>query len=117
MPLNVLDAHYQSFEKEILPICQQQGIAVVGMKSFADGNLFKSGANVTPQEALRYSLSLPVATLISGIDTLEILEQNLGAARDFGPISSAEPSDVLARTAEAAKAGPHEPFKTKHDYD
>src|SRR4051794_1795287 len=83
MPLNVLDAHYQSFEKEILPICQQQGIAVVGMKSFADGNLFKSGAKVSPQEALRYSLSLPVATLISGIDTLEILEQNLGVARDF----------------------------------
>jgi aryl-alcohol dehydrogenase-like predicted oxidoreductase len=117
MPLNVLDAHYRSFEHEIVPICQEQGIAVVGMKSFADGHLFKSGANVTPEEALHYVMSLPIATLISGIDTMDVLEQNLAAARNFKPMTEDEKKALLARTAEAAKAGAHEPFKTTRQYD
>lgn len=116
MPLNALDAHYASFEKEILPICQEQGIAVIGMKSFADGHLLKSGAPVTPNEALRYTLGLPIATMVSGIDTFEILEQNLAAARDFVPLTADERADLLARTAPFA-SGAHEPFKTTRDYD
>ena len=117
MPLNVLDAHYESFEREIIPICQEQGIAIVGMKSFTDGHLFKSGADVTPQEALRYVMDLPIATVISGIDTQEILHQNLAIARNFTPMTAAEKAALLARTAEAAKTGAHEPFKTKKDYE
>jgi predicted aldo/keto reductase-like oxidoreductase len=117
MPLNCLDAHYESFEREILPICQEQGIAVVGMKSFADGHVFNSGANVTPAEALRYAMGLPIATMISGMDTMEILEQNLAIARDFTPLSESERADLLARTAKAATNGVYEPFKTKKDYD
>jgi aryl-alcohol dehydrogenase-like predicted oxidoreductase len=117
MPLNLLDAHYESFEREIVPICQEQGIAILGMKSFADGHIFESGANVTPAEALRYVMDLPIATIISGIDTMEILEQNLEIARNFSPLSKAEKSALLARTAGAATAGLHEPFKTKKDYD
>ena len=117
MPLNALDAHYASFEREIVPICQEQGIAVIGMKSFADGHIFSSGANITPAEALRYAMSLPIATLVSGIDSMEVLEQNLAAARDFTPMTDEERRDLLARTAEAARSGAHEPFKTTRDYD
>jgi aryl-alcohol dehydrogenase-like predicted oxidoreductase len=117
MPLNVLDAHYASFEREIVPICQEQGIAVIGMKSFADGHIFKSGADVTPAEALRYAMSLPIASLVSGIDSMAVLEQNLAAARDFTPMTDEERRALLARTAAAARSGSHEPFKTTRDYD
>jgi uncharacterized protein len=117
MPLNVLDAHYDSFEREIVPICQEQGIAIVGMKSFADGHLFKAGANVTPAEALRYAMDLPIATMISGMDTMEVLEQNLEIARNFSPMSEAERAELLERTAVAAKGGEYEPFKTKKDFE
>src|SRR6476620_7594940 len=85
MPLNVLDAHHASFEREIVPLCQEQNIAVLAMKSFADGHLFRSGSDITPQEALRYAMSLPVATVVSGMESLEILNQNLEIARNFTP--------------------------------
>jgi uncharacterized protein len=117
MPLNVLDAHWNSFEREILPICQQQGIAIIGMKSFAGGNLLKNGVDVTPQEALRYSMSLPVATVVSGMDSMEVLEQNLAVARSFSPMGDEERSALLARTAASAKDGKYELFKTAHDFD
>ena len=117
MPLNVLDAHYASFEREILPLCQQQGIAVIAMKSMADGHLLKCGANVTAEEALRYVMSLPVATVISGMDSMAILEQNLAFTRAFQPLTDAERADLLSRTAEAASDGAYEPFKTTRDYD
>ncbi len=117
MPLNVFDAHYASFEREILPLCQEQGIGVVGMKSMADGHLFESGAQITPAEALRYALNLPLSTLVSGIDTLEILEENLAVARDLRPFSEEERADLLARSAPASADGRFEPFKTTRNYD
>ncbi|HEY8447674.1 MAG TPA: aldo/keto reductase [Thermomicrobiales bacterium] len=117
MPLNVLDAHYASFEREILPICQEQGIAVIAMKSLADGHLLHSGANVTPAEALRYTMSLPVATVVSGIDSMEVLEKNVATARNFTPLTDEERADILARTAAVARDGKFEPFKTTRDYD
>lgn len=117
MPLNVLDAHYASFEREIIPICQEQGIAVLGMKSFADGYLFQSGAGITPQEAMRYTMSLPVATVVSGMDSLEVLHQNLEIARTFTPLTDAEREELLSRSAEAAADGAYERFKTTRQYD
>lgn len=117
MPLNVLDAHWNSFEHEILPLCQKQGIAVIGMKSFAAGDIFKSGIDVTPQEALRYAMSLPVATVISGMDSMDVLEQNLAVARSFTPLSDRERSDLLKRTASVAPDGTFERFKTTRDFD
>ncbi len=117
MPLNVLDAHYASFEREILPLCQEQGIAVVAMKSLADGHLLKSGAEVTPAEAIRYAMSLPVATVISGMDSLEVLEQNLATARAFTPLTDAERADLLSRTVDASRDGAFELFKTTRNYD
>ena len=117
MPLNVLDAHYASFEREIIPICQEQGIAVLGMKSFADGYLFQSGAGITPQEAMRYTMSLPVATVVSGMDSLEVLHQNLEIARTFTPLTDVEREELLSRSAEAAADGAYERFKTTRQYD
>jgi aryl-alcohol dehydrogenase-like predicted oxidoreductase len=116
MPLNVLDAHYESFEQEIVPLCQEQGIAIIAMKSFAAGELFESGADVTPAEALRYTMSLPVATVVSGMDTMAILEQNLAVARSFTPLPAAERKALLARTKPYA-TGAHETFKTSRKYD
>jgi aryl-alcohol dehydrogenase-like predicted oxidoreductase len=117
MPLNVFDAHYASFEREILPLCQEQGIAVIGMKSFAAGDVFKTGGGVTPAEALRYAMSLPVATVVSGIDSMDILNQNLDIARTFTPLSDAERADILRRSEPFAMQGEFERFKTNRDFD
>ncbi len=117
MPLNVFDAHHASFEREILPLCAEQGIAALAMKSFADGHLFRSGAGITPQEALRYAMSLPVATVVSGMESLTILAQNLEIARTFEPLTEVERVDILERSRPFAGGGTHEPFKSSRDYD
>ena len=117
MPLNVLDAHWRSFAKEIVPICQEQGIAIIGMKSFADGHLFESGSGVTPEEALRYTMSLPIATVVSGMDSLKVLDQNLEIARNFTPLSETEREAIIAKTKPVADGGSFEPFKTTRDYE
>ncbi|HEY7037014.1 MAG TPA: aldo/keto reductase [Thermomicrobiales bacterium] len=117
MPLNVFDAHWRSFEQEIVPLCQQQGIAVIGMKSLAAGYLMQSGVNITPAEALRYAMSLPVATVVSGMKSLSDLESNLATARAFTPLTAEERADLLARSAPAAQGGAHERFKTARDFD
>lgn len=117
MPLNVLDAHYQSFATEILPICVERGIAVIGMKSLAGGHLFRSGANVTAAEAIRYAMNLETSTVVSGMASLDQLEQNLKVAREFTPLSDAELADLLARTAPMAIGAEFEPFKSERMYD
>jgi predicted aldo/keto reductase-like oxidoreductase len=116
MPLNALDGHYKSFEQEIVPICQEQGIAVIGMKSFASGDIFKTGVDITPTEAMRYAMSLPVATVVSGMDSLDVMNQNLEIARTFEPLTAAEKADILARTKQAA-TGEFERFKTTYDFE
>ncbi len=115
MPLNALDAHYKSFEQEIVPICQEQGIAVIGMKSFASGDIFEA-TDITPQEALSYAMSLPVATVVSGMDSIEVMQQNLAVAKGFQPISEAKRADILARS-EPHATGEHERFKTTYDFE
>ena len=116
MPVNALDAHFESFEREILPIAQAQDVGVIGMKSLASGHLL-DGTDLTPQEAIAYSLSLPISTLCVGVDSMAVLEQDLAIARGFEPISAAERARILARTAPHAVGGRHEPFKTSHDYE
>ncbi len=116
MPLNVLDAHYKSFEQEIVPICQEQGIAILGMKSFASGDVFKIDAKVTPAEALGYAMSLPVATVVSGMDSIEVMNQNLEIARNFEPFTAEQRAELLARTEQHA-TGEHERFKTTYDFE
>lgn len=116
MPLNVLDAHYKSFEKEVLPRLVKQQIGVLGMKPVASGHALKTKA-VTATECLHYALSLPTSVVITGIDRMEILEQAVSAARTFKPLSKQEVASILSRTAVLAQEGKFEPFKTTTDYD
>lgn len=116
MPLNVMDAHFKSFEASVLPVLQQRGIGVLGMKSMGSGDILKSGV-VTAEECLRYSLSLPTSVVITGIDSRQVLEQALKLGRDFVPLSTSERASLLARTKDAAAKGEHELFKTASKYD
>jgi predicted aldo/keto reductase-like oxidoreductase len=116
MPLNVMDAHYRSFEKVVLPELVDQNIGVLGMKSMANGILLKSNT-VTPIECLHYALNLPTSVVITGIDSMSILEQAFEAIRTFHPMSEQEVKALLAKTAKAAARGEYEPFKTTSIFD
>jgi predicted aldo/keto reductase-like oxidoreductase len=116
MPLNVMDAHYRSFSKLVVPEMIKQGVGVLGMKSMANGILLKSNT-VTPIECLHYALNLPVSVVITGIDGLELLDQAFEAARSFKPLSEKQLNALLAKTASAASAGEFEPFKTTSIFD
>jgi uncharacterized protein len=117
MPLNVFDGTYRSFEQDVLPVLNQRGIAALGMKSLS-GNAepIKQGI-VTPEEALRYVLSLPIASLVSGIDSREVLKQNLDIARRFTPMTVAEMESLRTRLARYAMDGRFELFKSTNRYD
>ena len=116
MPLNVMDAHYRSFQQLVLPELVRRGIGALGMKSMANGIILKSGT-VTPTECLHYALNLPTSVVITGCDSMEILEQALDAARTFRPMSDAAVAALLAKTKEAASRGDFEPFKTSSIFD
>jgi len=117
MPLNVFDGTYRSFEQEVLPVLTQRGIAPIGMKSLS-GNAepIKQGL-VTPEEALRYVLSLPIASLVSGIDSRDVLRQNLDIVRRFVPMTVAEMQGLRTRVARYAMDGRFELFKSTNRYD
>jgi aryl-alcohol dehydrogenase-like predicted oxidoreductase len=116
MPLNVMDAHYRSFAREVLPELVRRKIGVLGMKSMANGILLKSGT-VTAIECLHYALNLPTSVVITGIDSMAILEQAFEAAESFHPVSQVQVDALLARTAGAAAGGQYEPFKTSSIFD
>jgi predicted aldo/keto reductase-like oxidoreductase len=116
MPLNVMDAHYDSFEKKVLPVLLKEKIAVLGMKPLGSGDILKSGV-VQATECLRYAMSLPVSVTITGVDSTHILQQALDVARDFHPLSDEERVALLARTEKVAQAGKFENYKTSHKYD
>lgn len=116
MPLNVMDAHYRSFEKLVVPELVKLEIGVLGMKSMANGILLKS-KTVTPIECLHYALSLPTSVVITGIDSMKILDQAFSAVESFHPLSNDERDALLARTREAAATGRFEPFKTSSIFD
>ena len=116
MPLNPLDAHFRSFEKNVLPVLVQENIGVLGMKSLGSGVLLKTGA-VTAPECLRYAMSLPTSTVITGIDSMEILNQALEVIRNFTPMNEEEMESLRARTASAGRSGGYELFKTTAHFD
>jgi aryl-alcohol dehydrogenase-like predicted oxidoreductase len=116
MPLNLMDAHYRSFAHEVVPELIKRNIAVLGMKSMANGILLKSNT-VTPVECLHYALNLPTSVVITGIDSMEILDQAIEAVRTFHPISNEDLTVLLAKTAAAAATGHFEPFKTTSIFD
>ena len=116
MPLNVMDAHYRSFEKLVLPELVRRRIGVLGMKPLANGIILRSGT-VSATECLRYALHLPTDVVITGIDSMKVLEQALEVARTFRPLSEGEVTALLAKTADAALRGEYEPFKTSSIFD
>jgi aryl-alcohol dehydrogenase-like predicted oxidoreductase len=116
MPLNVMDVHYRSFEQLVLPELLKLGIGVLGMKCMANGILLKSNT-VTPIECLHYALNLPTSVVITGIDSMEILDQAFEAVETFHPLSNEEREALLAKTREAAATGRFEPFKTSSIFD
>jgi len=116
MPMNVLDPHFKSFQKHVLPVLVARNIGVIAMKTLASGYVLR--ANVTaPEEALRYVWSQPVSTLVSGVDSEQMLNANAATARAFRPMSSAEQAVLLEKTREAGVAGKFEPFKTAPNFD
>jgi uncharacterized protein len=116
MPINVMDAHFRSFTKEVMPVALKQGIGVLAMKTFGDPYILRSNT-VQPIEALHYGLTLPVSVIITGIDTTQTLDQAFEATRTFKPLDQAQISSLLARTATAASEGKFELFKTTSHYD
>jgi uncharacterized protein len=117
LPLNCFDATYRSFEREVLPELARRGVGVLGMKSLGgDGQPILHGA-ATADEALRYAMSLPVATTISGIDSVAVLEQNLAVARGFEPMTADEMEALRRRCTPLAADGHLELYKSTKKYD
>ena len=117
MPLNCFDATYRSFEQRVLPVALKRGMAALGMKSMGGSGEAVVHGVVTPEEAMRYAMSLPVAVTISGIDTLAVLRQNLGVARGFQPLTEQEMQALRDRCARAAADGHLELYKSTMKYD
>ena len=116
MPLNVADAHYRSYQRNVLPECTRRGIGVLGMKALASG-LLPEALGVSAEVCRRYVLSLPVSTLICGIRSRDDLKQDLAIARGFQPMSKPEIDELLVKTKEASSDGRHERFKTTGAHD
>lgn len=116
LPLNGFDATFKSFEQLVLPELHKQRIAPLGMKSFGAGQAVKHKA-VTPADALRYAMSLPVTTTISGMDSLRVLRQNLKVARGFRPMTDREMQAYRSRVADRAADGRYELYKTTAQHD
>ena len=116
MPLNAMDAHFESFEKKVLPILVQKEIGVLGMKPMGAGLLLKSNT-VSPVQCLRYAMSLPTSVVITGCESLANLQQALDVARNFKPLTTAEFAALLAKTQQAAREGQFEGYKTTNNFD
>jgi aryl-alcohol dehydrogenase-like predicted oxidoreductase len=118
MPINVCDHFYRSFEREVVPVALQRGVAVIGMKSLGGGKGRFVEQNVcTAEEAIRYALSQPIASLVIGIDSMDVLKKNVAIARNFKPIQGEELQTLLAKVRPVAGDGRHEHFKSTQVFD
>jgi predicted aldo/keto reductase-like oxidoreductase len=117
LPLNAFDANFRSFERRVLPELARQGIAAIGMKSLGGGGEPVKGRAVKAREALRYAMSLPVATTVSGMESMRILRQNLDVAQGFQPMSLREMEGYRQQFVELASDGRFELYKTTALYD
>ncbi len=117
MPLNCMDTHFHSFEQRVLPEAARRGMAAFGMKSLGGGGEIVKSGYATAQEALRYAMSLPVATTISGMASLEVLRQNLEVACGFEPMPEWEMQALRDHTRTVAADGRYELYKTSIAYD
>ena len=116
MPLNIFDAQFRSFADKVVPVVVKEGIGVLGMKSMGSGVILKSKV-VTPVECLHYTMTLPASVVITGIDSLDILKQDLEAVRTFKPLTEEQVAALMKKTAEAAADGKYELFKTSSHFD
>ena len=116
MPINVMDAHFRSFTREVMPVAIQQGIGVLAMKTFGDHFILDS-KTIEPVEALHYSLTQPVSVVITGIDSMPVLDQALTAVKTFQPMTQQQVAALLDRTRDAAADGRFELFKTTAHFD
>jgi predicted aldo/keto reductase-like oxidoreductase len=116
MPLNVMDAHFRSFEDQVLPVLLKGETGVEAMKTFGDNYILRS-KTVQPMEALHYSMTLPTSVVITGIDNLQVLDQAIEAARTFKPMTKEEIAALLGRTREAAAKGQFELYKISQHFD
>ena len=116
MPLNVMDHHFNSFEAKVLPVLEKQNIGVLGMKPMGDTLILQS-KTVSPVECLHYAMNLPTSVVITGCDSMQILQQALDAARSFQPLEKEQVTALLSKTAKAAQAGQFELYKTSHNFD
>jgi len=117
MPLNVMDVHYRSFQKQVLPVLLRRNIGVLAMKSLGGNGSIVSKAGVQVEDALRYVLSLPISTLVSGIDSEQVLDQNLKIVREFQPMTEQERAAVESKTLTVAGDGRYELFKSSKMFD
>jgi predicted aldo/keto reductase-like oxidoreductase len=117
MPLNVMDAHFRSFQKQVLPELAKRQIGALGMKSLGGAGNIVTDAGIPVEDALRYVLSLPISSLVSGIDSMQVLEQNLKIAREFKPISNEDRYRIERKAGPLAGDGRYELFKTSKRYD
>jgi predicted aldo/keto reductase-like oxidoreductase len=116
MPLNVMDAHYNSFGKKVLPVLVKKGIGVLGMKPMGAGIILRS-KTVEPMECLHYAMSLPTSVVITGCDSVTLVEQAVSAAKTFKPMSETQVAALLAKTKVAAQNGEFEGYKTTTNFD
>jgi uncharacterized protein len=117
MPLNVFDAHYDSFAEKVIPVAQQLDMGILAMKTFGDGVLLEAGASVDPIDMLHYGMNLPTSVVITGIDKPEILDQAIRAATTFAPLTDKKVRAILAKTAGVARDGKYERYKTSRFFD
>lgn len=116
MPLNVMDAHFRSFEKKVVPVLVKNEIGVLGMKPLGSGAILRSNT-VNAVECLQYAMNLPTTSVITGMDSMKILDQGIAAALAFKPMTQEQTAALLARTATAAATGNYERFKTSTQFD
>ena len=116
MPLNVMDAHFESFEAQVLPVLVKNQIGVEAMKTFGDHFILQSGT-VQAIECFHYSMTLPTSVVITGIDSMQILDQAIEATRTYKPMTKEEVAALLARTQIAALDGRFELYKTTSHFD
>ena len=116
MPVNALDHHYDSFGQKVIPLAQKHGISVLGMKPLSNAAILKTNT-ITAVEALHYAMSVPVTITITGCQSMANLEQALGVARNFKPMSDEQKIAVLQKTAPVSTAGKYEDYKSSHVYD
>lgn len=116
MPLNLMDAHYDSFTTKVLPVARKHNMGILGMKPMGSGLLLQS-KTATPVEFLHYAMSLPVSVTITGCDSMQVLNQALTLARNFRPLPQEQMTALLAKTVNASVAGQYEKYKTSEMFD